>query len=109
MFSRICQIDDLQQFQKGIGQGTVLVDFFASWCGPCRYQIPILEKLAKEMNREVQIAKVDIEKLPELARRYRVKSIPTLLLFRHGKLIRQFVGLQEKKILENAIHKTNAA
>lgn len=109
MFSRIYHIEDAKEFHRGIRQGTVLVDFFATWCGPCRYQLPILETLAKEMKQEVQIAKVDIDKLPELARSYRVRSVPTLMLCRNGKVIRHFVGLQDKETLEKAIRKTNAA
>ena len=73
----------------------VLVDFFATWCGPCRMIAPILEEIAEE-HPEYKIVKIDVDEQPELATRFDVMSIPTLLVFKNGELISQTVGAQPK-------------
>lgn len=79
---------------------TVLVDFWASWCGPCRMLTPILEELAAE-NPQVKVCKVNIDEEPELASAYQVMSIPTLIVFKDGKAVNQSLGVRPKKqILE---------
>ena len=82
-------------FDTVISEGTTLVDFWATWCGPCRMQAPILDELDKELNGAVKIGKVDVDTEMELARRYRVMSIPTLLVFKDGELESRTVGLQD--------------
>lgn len=74
----------------------VLVDFWATWCGPCRMQGPIIDSMAQE---GYNVGKVDVDENPDIARRYNVMSIPTLILFRNGEEVKRFVGLQSKEKL----------
>lgn len=80
--------------------GLCLVDFWASWCGPCRMQAPILEELAMAHDGEVQVCKVDVDAEPALAERFGVMSIPTLVYFRDGRVIGKAVGVQSRAQLE---------
>ena len=83
--------------------GVVLVDFWAPWCGPCKMQTPILEKVAAEIGEKAVIAKVNVDENPELAAKYGIRSIPTLILFKDGENKQQFVGLQQQAALVSAI------
>ena len=73
----------------------VLLDFFASWCGPCRMVGPILDEIAEE-REDIKVCKVDIDEQPELASRYRVMSVPTLMVMREGKIVEQSIGARPK-------------
>lgn len=77
----------------------VLVDFWATWCMPCKMLAPTIEELAKEANG-YKVGKVDIDKDPELAQKYRIMSIPTVLVFKNGKVAATSVGLQSKAKLQ---------
>lgn len=81
----------------------VLVDFWATWCGPCQMQAPILEELAKERD-DVIIAKVDVDQNPNLAQKYRVMSIPMLAVFKSGQPVVSAVGLQNKATLNEMLN-----
>jgi len=73
----------------------VLLDFFASWCGPCRMVGPILDEIAKE-REDIKVCKVDIDEQPELASRYRIMSVPTLMVLKDGNIVEQSVGARPK-------------
>ena len=92
------------EFDGFIAEGTSLVDFWATWCGPCRMQAPILEQLDGELGGSVRIGKVDVDEEPELARRFAVMSIPTLLAFRDGKLIAKSVGVTDAANLKKMLN-----
>ena len=77
-----------------------LVDFFATWCGPCRMKGPVLEDVKNKVGDAANVLKVDIDKNIELAQRYRVQSVPTLILFKSGEPVWRAVGLQQGDVLE---------
>ncbi len=81
----------------------VLVDFSAEWCGPCKMMKPVLEQLKDKMEDRIRIIKIDVDKNRELAGRYRVQSVPTLMLFQNGKTIWSGVGVKTSNYLENVI------
>lgn len=83
----------------------VLVDFWAVWCGPCRMQDPILEEVVKEFEGKVKVAKLNVDENPDTAAKYSVMSIPTLLLFRNGEVVKQMIGVQSKETLSNEFDK----
>lgn len=82
----------------------VLVDFWATWCGPCRALGPVLEEIAEELT-DVKIAKVNVDEEPELASKYRIMSIPTMILFKNGDVLDKTVGLLPKNDVLNFIKK----
>ena len=73
----------------------VLLDFFASWCGPCRMVGPILDEIAEE-REDIKVCKVDIDEQPELASRYRIMSVPTLMVLKNGNIVDQSIGAKPK-------------
>jgi thioredoxin 1 len=82
----------------------VVVDFFAEWCGPCKAMAPALEQVAAEMKGKVKVAKIDVDANPEITQRYRIQAMPTLMIFKDGKVAAQRVGaLVQKKQLQDWI------
>ncbi len=88
----------MNNFNEQIKEGVVLVDFFATWCGPCKMQAPVLEEL-KEDRSDVKVVKIDVDQETEIARLYGVMSIPTLILFKDGKEVAKNVGFMPKELL----------
>jgi len=84
-------------------QGVVLVDFFATWCGPCRRQGPIVEKVAEQLKGQAMVGKLDVDEAPETARKFNINGIPALIVFRNGEPVKQFVGVTDAAELVAAI------
>jgi thioredoxin 1 len=81
----------------------VLVDFTATWCGPCRALAPILEQVAKDYEGRVKVGKVDVDECPDLAAKYRVSGVPTVLVIKEGKVVGQSIGLVQKTKLADML------
>ena len=85
----------------------VVVDFFAEWCGPCKAMAPALEQVAQEMKGKVKVVKVDVDQNPGITQQFRIQAMPTLMIFKDGKVANQHVGvLVQKKRLEDWINQT---
>lgn len=95
----IKHVNTKEEFHEAIKEGKVLVDFFATWCGPCQMLAPLLE----ELSSQVTVVKVDVDELGELAREYAIQSIPTLYLFENGQVSKKSVGFLNKSQLQNFI------
>lgn len=85
--------DEFEQIKKS--DKTVLIDFYAEWCGPCRMVGPIIEEIAAE-REDIVVAKINVDEQPELAQQFNVYSIPTLVVMRDGKIVRQETGARPK-------------
>ena len=88
-----------QNFQQKTKGKVVLVDFWASWCAPCRMMAPVLNDVASELNGNSHVGKVDIQQYQSLANQFKVRSIPTLILLKNGKEVNRFVGIKSKDFL----------
>lgn len=96
-------ISTMQEFEEVVKQNpSVLVDFFAEWCGPCKMIAPVLEEISSN-TPGVEIVKVDVDQLPDLAQQFGVMSIPTLCTFKNGELKQQVTGFQPKPQIEKLI------
>ncbi|MCB1181508.1 MAG: thioredoxin [Chlamydiia bacterium] len=93
-------------FDASIKEGVVLVDFYADWCGPCRMLTPVIEELAKEMQGKITVAKVDTDQSINVATKYEVTSIPTLILFKDGAAVDRVVGLKDLDSLREMVTRT---
>jgi len=94
---------DESTFDAAVAAGTVLVDFWAPWCGPCRMMGPALHELAAEAGGDVTVAKVNVDDAPHLAARFRVQAIPLIVVLRDGREVTRLVGLQSKDSLRRAV------
>ena len=102
----VIHIGSEEAFDKLIsGDTPVLVDFWATWCGPCRMIAPIVEELAAQYAGKAIVAKVDVDEMGELAQRYRIMNIPTLMLFKQGELVDKAIGARPKAALEQMLSK----
>ena len=91
-------INTVEEFDVAIKEGTVLVDFFATWCGPCKMLSPLLEEIADE-NPNISVLKIDVDEVGQLAAKYGIQAIPTLMLFKNGQRIETRMGYQNKNQL----------
>ena len=95
-------IKDSAEFNNETAKGKVLVDFFATWCGPCKMLSPILEKVASE-HEDLTVLKVDVDEVGDVAAKYGIRSIPTLILFEDGKAVDMKLGfMSEESVLRFA-------
>jgi thioredoxin 1 len=99
-----------QNFEAEVLQSSlpVLVDFWATWCGPCRMIAPVVGELATENAGSVKVCKINIDDSPAIAAGYGVSSIPTLIIFKNGEIVDRFVGVQPKKRLQEALDQAKA-
>ena len=86
------------------GEKLVIVDFWATWCGPCRMLSPLLDEVEAEMEDQVEVVKVNVDDADEIAMRYRIMSIPTLLFFKNGQMVDRSVGAMPKSALVDKIN-----
>ena len=100
----ILEVND-RTFQTEISSGTVLVDFWAPWCGPCKMIAPVLAEIDQEMGDQLKIAKLNVDDNPETTAQFGVMSIPTLLLIKEGEVVEKIVGFQPKEQLLHHINR----
>ncbi len=91
-------INSVQEFDQEIREGVVLVDFFATWCGPCKMLSPVLEQVSNE-NPDLKVLKIDVDEVGQLAAAFGIQSIPTLILFKDGNQVDMRLGYQNKNQL----------
>ncbi len=91
-------------FQQEIMESsqTVMLDFWASWCGPCRMLSPVIDEIAEERS-DIKVGKVNVDEQPALARSFRIMSIPTVAVMKNGKVVRQSMGVRPKKQIEELL------
>ena len=92
-------------FNDKISKGVTLVDFWATWCGPCRRQGPIVEEIAGEIGGKALIGKLDVDRNKKISSEYYIRTIPTIIIFKDGKVMERLVGLQTKESLVAAINR----
>ncbi len=94
-----------ENFEQEVLQNneTVLVDFYADWCGPCKMMAPVIDAISQEMKGKVKIGKIDVDDNQDIARKYQIMSIPTMIVFKNGKPTKTFVGARNKAQIINEL------
>lgn len=99
------QIQNFDQFQTTINEEKIsVIDFFATWCGPCKMLGPVFEQVSNEMKNEANFLKIDIDQFNEIASMYQVQSVPTIIFFKNGKEIGRHIGFIDSENLKNKIN-----
>ena len=99
------KVVDQKEFQDEVKEGVSLVDFYASWCGPCRIMANILEDIAQELGENVNVFKVDVDEAETLARSFGILSIPTVMVFKDGEMKEKHVGIWQQEDCVQAVKK----
>lgn len=89
------KLEKSTDFENLIASGVTLVDFFATWCGPCKMLSPVLDELAEEYQDKIKILKIDVDEFSSIANKFSVYSIPTLILFKDGEMVKKTVGFKD--------------
>jgi thioredoxin 1 len=97
-----------KNFSKTVSKGITLINFWAPWCTPCKIQSPIIDRLKNKIGDRINIAKINVEENSDLADVFGIISIPTLLIFKDGKIIKQLIGVQKDEILLEEINNLRA-
>ena len=94
-----------ENFEKEVisSDKTTIVDFYSDWCGPCKMMSPVIDKIAEENVEKIKVGKVNVDENQELAMKYNVMSIPTILIFKNGNISKSFIGVTSKSEIEEAI------
>ncbi|MFN7181739.1 MAG: thioredoxin [Planctomycetota bacterium] len=101
----IVEVKSVEEFVNSIenSKTLALVDFYATWCGPCKMQSPIIDKVADEIKEGLNVYKVDVDELSDVAVKYGISAVPTLLLFKDGNVVERWVGLTPEHVLKETI------
>lgn len=99
----MAKIVNSNEFKEAIKEGVVVVDFFATWCGPCKMLAPIFEELSNEMEGKTQFIKVDVDQSVDIAREYGIQSIPTMAILKNGQAVETMVGFLPKDVIKSNI------
>ena len=94
---------NMQEFNESIKNGIVVVDFYATWCGPCKMLVPVFDELAEELSDKVSFFKVDVDQGMEIAQAYRISSVPSIVIFKDGHQQEMLTGFMPKAVLEEKI------
>ena len=101
-------VNDMGSFNEIINSSTpVLVDFYADWCAPCKMMAPIMQQVSKELEGKVKVIKVNVDKNEDAARKYQIRSIPTMILFKNGKAVWQGVGVMQADQIKAIVEKNS--
>lgn len=104
MMGKVAEVSDAEFTSFINSEEPVLVDFWAPWCGPCKMLSPVVEELASDMTGKLKVGKMNVDDNPKTSGQFGVMSIPTLLVFRKGEVVKQLVGYMPKKELQNQLN-----